>query len=178
MANEIAVFIARHAFDVKNTMPFSNIYLIATFLLLGLFYYTTLKGLYIRKVLWLIVLVFEVYFLINLIFLQNIFEYPVFARSIGTIVIVSFSIAFFYKTMIEAKIKNLWNEPLIWINSSILIWYSGNLFFTILFNLILEYSRAFSKITMFYFSFLYLIFYGLIAVGFLKAKKNKSLSPY
>lgn len=75
--------------------------------------------------------------------------------------------------MIEANIKNLWNVPYIWINTGILIYYSGNLFHTILFNIILEYSREFSKLTVVYFNVLNALFYILIAIGFLKFKKIK-----
>jgi hypothetical protein len=68
------------------------------------------------------------------------------------------------------------DEPFIWINTAILIYYTGTLFFYILFNLILEYSREFSKITVYYFSILNALFYILIAIGFLKAGKTKAIN--
>ncbi|WP_303923568.1 hypothetical protein [Draconibacterium sediminis] len=71
--------------------------------------------------------------------------------------------------MVEAKIMSLWDEPLIWINGALLIYYSGNLFFTVLFNLILEYSREFSKITVVSFSVILTLFYVLVTIGFSKA---------
>ncbi len=76
--------------------------------------------------------------------------------------------------MVEAQIKKLANEPLIWINTAILIYFSANLFFYALFNLILEYSVKFSRITVIYLSVVNGVFYVLIAIGFLKARVQKT----
>ncbi len=78
--------------------------------------------------------------------------------------------------MLEAKIMKLADEPLIWINTALLIYFTGNLFFYILFNVILEASRAFSKITVQYYSGLMALFYILIAIGFFKAKKSNDVN--
>lgn len=170
--NEIAVriFISQ---GIKNTMPNIHLYLAVSFLLLGLFYYQILSGFFKRQIIIAIIVLFEVYIFVNAGFIQSIYEYPVLLRSLGTIIIMFFSLVYFYKVMIEAKHTNLWQEPLIWINGALLIYYSGNLFFTILFNFILEYSREFSKITAFYFSGIMTLFYILIAIGFWKAGNRK-----
>jgi hypothetical protein len=75
--------------------------------------------------------------------------------------------------MVEAKIMSLWDEATIWINGALLIYYSGNLFFTVLFNVILEYSREFSKITVISFSVILALFYALVTVGFWKAGRSR-----
>lgn len=75
--------------------------------------------------------------------------------------------------MDEAKIENLWKEPTVFVNVAVLVYYSGNLFFSLLFNVILEYSRAFSKMTVVYYSILNALFYFLIAYSFMLAGKNR-----
>jgi hypothetical protein len=77
--------------------------------------------------------------------------------------------------MIEAKLKSLSKEPLIWINTAILINYTGNLFYFILFNPILNIStevlRSLGKYTV----VLNAVFYVLIAIGFYLIKADKQV---
>lgn len=155
----------------NNTMPFSHLYLMAEFFILGLFYSVILKGVLHKRIIITIIVLFELYCVVNTLFLQSVFEYPALPLSISKIFIVGFSILFLYKIMTEAKVLNLWNEPLIYINLAVLIYYSGNLFYSLLFNLILDYSREFSKITIDYFTILNTLFYILIAIGFWKSER-------
>lgn len=75
--------------------------------------------------------------------------------------------------MTEANIERLGQEPLIYINIAVLIYYSGNLFFSLLFNLLLEYSKEFSKLTTYYYVAIVTLFYILIAIAFWKTDKQK-----
>jgi len=171
-ANEIIVFLLRHLIDIKNTMPSSNLYLLSTFFILCLFYMHVLEGLISKKIIVTVILLFEAISSVYIVKYQGILSYPVFPRAIGTIFILLFSILFFYKVMVEAKIKNLWKEPLIWINLAFLIYYSGSLFYSVLFNLILEYSREFSKLTVIYFSVLILLLYSFSTIGFMYSRSG------
>lgn len=155
---------------VTNTMPVTHFYFMFEFFILGLFYSHILKDILHKRAVIILIVLFEAYCLINTLFLQSIYEYPAVPYSLSKIFLVGFTILFFYKVMIQASVPNLWKEPLIYINIAILIYYSGNLFYSLLFNLILDYSREFSKITVYYFGLLMTLFYILIAIGFWKAK--------
>lgn len=157
-----------------NTIFLQHFYTLASFILLGFFYKEILKKIIPRKIVLLVIFMFIAYAIFNVLFLQSLFEYPSLPGSILRIVYLLASIIFFYKTMVDAKIKKLWEEPLIWINFAILIYYSGGLFFSILFNMILEYSMEFSKLIVRYFAILNALFYILIAIGFYKAGKQKA----
>ena len=159
-------------FDTKNTMPILHIYGIISFTLLFLFYSYVLRGFVNQKIFKVLGTLFVIYWLINSIFIQSIFEYPSLPSSLGDILIIILTITYFYKVMLEAKIEKLANEPLIWINTAMLIYYTGSLFVYVLYNVILEVSREFSKITVKYYSALMALFYILIAIGFLKARKK------
>ena len=79
--------------------------------------------------------------------------------------------------MVEAKIRNLSKEPLIWVNTAILIYYTGNLFYYILFDLFLDYSHEFLKSIGVYFFTLNTLFYILIAIGFYISKDGQGNEP-
>jgi len=172
--NELVTRIFPIFFGLKNTHPFSNVYLVISFLFIGLFYAVILEKFIKPRIILFIILGFEVICFFNIFFIQSIFKFPEKTYSLGNIILVIFSIVYFYRIMIEANVKNLWAAPLVWINTGVLIYYSGSLFYTVLFNTILEYSREFSKMTVVYFSAINALFYILIAIGFWKAGKDKS----
>lgn len=157
----------------KNTLFLVHIYAIMAFIALGFFYKEVFKGFINGQIANLLIISFGLYVLLNALFLQSIFEYPSLPLSIFAIVFLLASIVFFYKTMLEAAMKNLWSEPMIWINVAVLIYYAGILFYFILFNLVLEYSMEFAKQVSIFFNVSNAIFYILIAIGFWKAGKQK-----
>lgn len=161
-------------FGLKNTLVFLHLYVPLEFLLLGFTYLYALRGYFNTKFLLVIIVGFEFYCLINPIFFQNINEYT-HARSISSLLLILLSILYFHKVVIEAKIESLSKEPMIWINTAVLIYFSGNLFYNVLFSFILDYSREFSKMTTYYFVVLTAFFYLLIAIGFWKVGKQQSL---
>lgn len=161
-------------FGLKNTLVFLHLYVPLEFLLLGFTYLYALRGYFNNKFLLVIIVGFEFYCLINPIFFQNINEYT-HARSISSLLLILLSILYFHKVVIEAKIESLSKEPMIWINTAVLIYFSGNLFYNVLFSFILDYSREFSKMTTYYFVVLTAFFYLLIAIGFWKVGKQQSL---
>lgn len=170
-ANEIVVRLLIWLADVENTMPSNHLYGLITCSLLFFFYYNLFeKG---KKIILFVNVLFSLYWIINSLFVQGIFEYPSIPRSIGNIIIIILVVLYFYKIMLEAKIVKLANDPLIWINTAILVYYAGNMFFSVLFNIILEVSREFLKVTAYYYSGLMTLFYILIAIGFIKARKRK-----
>jgi hypothetical protein len=101
-----------------------------------------------------------------------LFEFPSLVGSIGAMIVFIFSIAFFSKVMVEAKISKLAGEPLIWINTAILIYFTGNFFYYSLYNYRLKASFDIAMLAAKFFGVLNILFYLIIAIGFLKVKKK------
>ena len=159
-------------FWMKNTMPIGHFYFPAAILILGLFYLRVLRN-FIRPFYILTILIaFLLYSIINSLFIQGLFEYASLVGAIGGLVVFLFSVAFFTKIMIEAKITKLSAEPLIWINSGLLIYYTGNFFYFMMFNLRLLASMEVAVIAAYLFSFLNLMFYLIITISFLMVNKK------
>ncbi|MCY1719737.1 hypothetical protein OU798_05250 [Prolixibacteraceae bacterium Z1-6] len=156
---------------VKNTLPGTHIYGPIEFLLLAFLYYFHFNKSKIAK--WIIVsmVLFELYCIINLLFIQGFYEYSN-TRAISSLILVLFSILYFNKVMIETNISKLSAEPMVWINTAVLLYFSANLFYNILFMMILDYSREFSKLVNIYFTVFNVGFYILIAIGFWKTGKQ------
>ncbi len=160
-------------FLMRNTGPIGHFYYPVAFFIMGMFFLVTLKD-FIKPVYILIpIILFEVFSLINVLFIQDLFEFPSVTGSIGAMILFLFSVTFFIKVMAEAKILKLSREPLIWINSAILIYYTGNFIFYGLLNYANNHSREFAVLTVIFFSYVNILFYLLIAIGFYKVKLNK-----
>lgn len=162
-----------HSFIMKNTMPVGHFYFPIAFLILAIFYVQVLKDFIKPVYLYIIIITYETYCLINSLFIQSLFEYASIEGAVGAIIIFLFSIAWFTKIMIEAKIDKLSNEPLVWINSAILIYYTGSFFYQSLYNLIVNASLDVAILVAKMFVVLNLFFYFIIAIGFLKVKRTK-----
>lgn len=173
VANEITS-ITLIANGARNTMPLSHLYTYISFILLCIFY----QSVYRRKInkAWFLGIMggFTLFYMIYLPS-RSIYSFPSLPQAVSIFIIIAFAVIYFYRVMVEARITQLMKEPLVWINIGMIIYFSGSLFYSVLFNLILEYSRAFSQLTTVYFSVLNALFYILIAIGFSKSK-NRSLN--
>ncbi|SHE73318.1 hypothetical protein SAMN05444274_102235 [Mariniphaga anaerophila] len=170
---EVASKVGIYFFDIKNTMPVGHIYIAGACLFTGLFYLYEL-GTFIKKGITIGLIVFvESIVILNFLFLQSPHSFPSISGAFVATLLVTFSVLLFSKIMVEGKIKKLHEEPVVWLNSAILINYSSNFFFYILYNVILGFSREFSIRTISFFTLINGIFYILIAIGFSKAKKKK-----
>ena len=158
-------------FIMKSTTPIGHFYFPIAFLILTIFYYQLLNK-FIKPIYFFIVIgVYEVYCIINPIFIQSLFEYSSLVGAIGTLIVFIFSVTFFIKVMTEAKIEKLSREPLIWINTAVLIYYSFNFFYFSLYNLRVIVSIELAKMAAGFFGVFNLLFYSIIILGFLISRK-------
>ena len=153
----------------------SHIYFPLEFILMALFYMPHLAPIIKRRWMILIILMFMLYSLVN--FIQSLTEYSQ-IRVYISILLVLFSIIYFYRVMDEGKISKMFTEPMIWVNSSVLIIYSTIFFYNILANLISKESRETALfLTNIYMSAIAL-FYILVAIAFwLEARQQIKRKP-
>ena len=157
---------------MKNAMPIGHFYFPVAFLILGLFYLQVLKNFIGYKFIIITIVAYEVYSIVNSLFIQSIFDFASLVGAIGAMILFLFSVAFFTKIMVEAKIQKLSKEPLIWINTAILIYYTGNFFYYSLYNLRINSSLEIFLFSAKLFSVLNMIFYLIIIIGFLIVKRE------
>lgn len=156
----------------KITAPIGHFYYPASTLILGWFYLQVLRN-FVKPVYILAILfIFITYSIINSIFIQGLFEFASLVASIEALIVFLFSVAFFTKVMVEAKITKLVSEPLVWINSALLFYYAGNFFYYSFFNLRLLASKEIALLAIKFFGFLNLVLYLVISIGFLMVNKK------
>lgn len=170
---EISNYTSIYFLHLKNTMPIGHLYITVSFFFVAVFYLHELKGFIRKQILIPVIALFELFSIINMFLIQSPYSFPSISGASGALILIIASILLFSKIMIEGKIKKLAEEPIIWINSAVLIYYSSNFFYYILFNVILGFSRDFSVSTTTIFSLIYGVFNLIIAVGFWKSKQKR-----
>lgn len=161
-------------FIMKNGLPIGHFYFPIAIFIAGMFYKQILNDFIKPKYIIGIIILYEIYCIVNPIFIQGLFEYPSITGSIGALIIFLFSVAFFVKVMVDANIVKLSAEPLIWVNTGFLIYYTVGFFYHSLYNLRTTASMEVALFAVKFFTFLNLLFYLIISIAFLlTVKLNK-----
>ncbi len=159
-----------------NSMPIGHLYIALSLFFAGMFYLHVLKDFVKPKTIWSVLIIFEVFALVNVLFIQSPENYPSVSGSLSALILVVFAVLLFAKIMNEGKIKTLSQEPVIWINSAILLYYTSSFFYHILFNILIDQSYEFLSLASDFYKLFNVIFYTLVGIGFLKTKPGKQLT--
>lgn len=162
---------------VKNNTPGLHFYIMFEVAIWAFFYAKCLKGFVHRKYISAVVVLFELYCIVNFVFIQDLKSYP-YTRTVEDLLMILFAVLLFSKIMVEAKVENLTRSPLIWINTVVLLYFAGNFFYNIVFVHMLVVDRIFLKTTALYiFGLFNFLFYSGIATGFLLQWYNVKRKP-
>lgn len=168
---EIVIRAAFNWFNIIDSpLPFGHVYISISLLLLGMFYRYGLDGYISKKVIWVIIIIFEIFAILNVFFIQNFYSYPSYSGAAGALILIGFSVLLFAKIMAEGKIKKLKDSPIVWLNTAVLVYYTSNFFYYMLFNILSEYFMELHTQTILIFRVFNIFFYVLTAIGFWKAK--------
>ncbi|WP_167614091.1 hypothetical protein [Maribellus sediminis] len=175
--SEFSAQIIIHLFK-GTTIWKTHFYVMFEFFFWALFFWYLMKPFVNKNLYWLVVTVFEIYCIVNIIFIQGLNEYPT-TRAIESILMIVLSILTFYRIMVEGKIDKLRNEPVIWINSAVLLYFASSIFFHLVFNVLLVKDVEFLKKSGYLFIAVNVAFYALLSISFYlqKVKAPEAQKP-
>ena len=152
----------------------SHIYFPLEFILIALFYKSHLSPVLKQRWIILIIFIFVLYSLFNVAFIQKLQERSN-LRPLSSLILVAFSLLYFYRIMIKSRIRKLSAESLIWINSAILFFFATLLFYNMLITPALHRSIQLARKIGYINRLSVVIFYLVIAYSFyLEGRKTKS----
>ncbi|UTW61857.1 hypothetical protein KFE98_17860 [bacterium SCSIO 12741] len=155
-----------------NNLPILHVYTNLEFLMLSLYFYWRLKPMLSPRVLILIILFFFGYSLVNSFFFQHIYENNSNARALESILLIFFSLLLFYKFIREARIVRLEQTPEFWINSAVLLYFSGSFFLFVFSNYVVNMKREWATVFWGVHAIFYVIYLLLISIGLWKVRRN------
>lgn len=121
--NETLIF----KFHLNGSLVYHCYTLIELFFL-TLLYKHFFNNVKIKHAINIVVVLFFIFKIFDLIFFSSILEPDALAMTIEAIIMIILGIIYFDQVLREMKIPNLEKHPMFWINSGILIYFSGSLF--------------------------------------------------
>lgn len=158
----------------ENNLPLLHLYTFGEFVLISLFYFYLFKRKNIaRRFLLLLIPVVSILIILNSIYLQSIFGFNSYAKTMVQLIIISYSLYYFFKQPANILEEQINNRPLLLINTAILIYYSGSLFVFMFSDFLYKYGEGLPKGFWMFNIILNLIFQLLILVALWMVLKNK-----
>jgi hypothetical protein len=160
------------SFHIPN-LALLHLFTIVEFIFISCLYKKALEGLIPNKIFTVFIVVLSLFLVCNSIFIQPLSGFNTIARTVSNVIIIVYSILFFYKTFKELKIFHLEKEPMFWINSGILFYFSCNLFFFIFSNYILTLSTSVNLKVWFVHAVFNFLIYIFFSIGIWHSPKKK-----
>ncbi|MCP9763543.1 hypothetical protein [Lacihabitans soyangensis] len=121
---------------VRNTLPFLHLYTVVEFSIFWLFYYRFFKVFYSPLGMKVLLVTFLLFAILNAIFLQKINTFNTYARGFESLIMIALSLMAFNKIIVELDTRYPTSQPVFWVNSALLFYFSGNLVVFVMSNYI------------------------------------------
>jgi hypothetical protein len=126
----------------ENNLPLLHLYVAGGFTLLALFYKQVLTGFISPKIISTILILFLIFSLINVVWLQPLFAFNSYGLTVQSILIIILSLSsyIFLLNDIVKEARTGLAKSLNWINSGLFIYYTSNLLIFYFGNTLAEFS--------------------------------------
>lgn len=121
-----------------NNWPVIHVYIAVSMIMLGAMYYYAFFNLLFKKTIFWVSLLTFIAICINSVFIEGIWDYPSISNTILNIVMVCFSLVYFYQLLNLQEFVHIEKQGLFWINAGVLFYFSINIFLFMLFKQMLS----------------------------------------
>ncbi|MFB9845023.1 hypothetical protein [Mucilaginibacter ginsenosidivorans] len=157
-----------------NNLPLLHLYTMAELLLLGRFFQIIFDNSSIRRLIGVVMIGFLVFAIVDLSFIQSIYRFNSYPRSVAALIISGFCLLYFFKRGDSDDSKSWVKYPLNWITTGLLLYFGSSFFFFAFLDVL--YEKASLKVNLFFgtvHATLVMVMYLLFTVGFLYAKNQR-----
>lgn len=155
-----------------NSMFLINSFTILEFSLLSIFYLRFFKGYYPPKLFYVLIVLFTCLVIFSSFFINEITVIDGLSYSVESLIFMAYSLFAFYLILKKLLFQHLLESPFFWINTAILIYFSGNLFFFLFSTYLQKFNiKDFGTFYALH-SVLNITYYILISIGFWKVNRE------
>lgn len=129
------------AAGMPNNMPLLHLFIFISVSSFCIIYYRALNTRSLKIIVIVLGPLALVLVSLNAFLLQGIWQYPSFSNTVQCILMITFSLLYFYHIFIRQEYVHIEKQALFWINSGVLIYFSLNIFLFMLFNLVVAQQR-------------------------------------
>ncbi len=123
---------------VVNNHPIFHIYIIISVLFLGAMYYLAFFNQFLKKTIVALSVTALLIIIFNLIFNENIWDYPSVSNTVLSVMIIVYSLLYFYQLLNRQEFIHIEKQALFWINAGMLFYFALNVFLFMLFKQIID----------------------------------------
>ncbi len=124
-----------------NNLPGLHIYTIIEFTFYMLFYYQLFRSGRARLLIKVLVISFVLFAILFAFVFTDLWHFNTLSRSIEAFVLTFFGLAFFYYTLKGENTLRLEKHPYFWLNSGLLLYFMGNIFLFMVYNILLNETK-------------------------------------
>jgi hypothetical protein len=154
-----------------NNLPLLHVLTVLELYILVLFYQQLLFSSRIPVMFRMLPLIFLAACVFNAVYVQDIYTYNSYARSLEALIIMLLAINYFAKIAASQQGSKVYPLPDFWFNTAVFLYFSGAFMLFIFSNFIVRVSRHNFNIIWNIHASLVLLMYVLFTIGFIKCKK-------
>ncbi len=122
---------------INNNHPLIYIFVIVSILFFAAIYFYAFFNPTLKKVILILSAIALLITLFNVIFIERIWDYPSLSITVLGVLLILFSLGYFYQLLNRQEFVHIEKQGLFWINTGVLFYFSINLFLFMLFRQIL-----------------------------------------
>jgi hypothetical protein len=151
--------------NVQPNMHIANMYVVLEMVILTFIYRDNLKDILSHKVIETTLLVFSIFAVWNMYNIQGFYEINSYSRTLESVLMIIFSLMYFYKIMQKLESDNLVKEPMFWLNAGVLLYFSANVFIFVFSSFVSKYSKDLNVIIWAIHAVFYAIFFIMLSTA-------------
>lgn len=156
-----------------NNLPLLHLYTIVEYIFILWYFRAALNEVKASKVIGILMVVFPILSILDLLLIQDIFQFNSYPRPVAALIIIGLCMYYFFRYSGNENKKSWSSVPLNWISSGLLVYFCSGLIYFAFLSIITKHASA-----AIYYLFgtihatLVLLMYLLFAMGFLKVKNE------
>jgi len=151
----------------QNNTFLYNLFSTSEFCFYFFFFHSVLKAHLKKNLIFCIIILYMVLALINIFLFQGKYNFHTYTYIIGCMICIIMSISYFYFLFKHPKTNNLRSDPVFWVSTGLLVYYSCTLPIYGILNFLSNLSVPFYKGFIFIIEFMNIALYLLFTIGFL-----------
>ncbi len=168
LASIVSVSLAKSGI---NNMPVFHAYPLVEFTILTLFFKQDVKNSFISRGAGYFIGGFILFALADAFFIQGIHHFNTYPRTLEALLLVCFSLVFFYRRIDAATMGERNDAPAVWFAAALLLYFSGSLILFVLSARLTANSRA-NDLAWAIHASLQLLLYVFFTIGFLRCRQR------
>ncbi len=111
-----------------NNLPVIHLFIVISIVFFAAIYYNAFFNQVLKKATIVLAAIALLIVIFNVIFIEGIWEYPSMSNTVLGVLVIFFSLAYFYQLLNRQEFIHIEKQGLFWINAGVLFYYSINLF--------------------------------------------------